>query len=128
MISCQSLSGSMVGVLRQDQITSVNMDLRSSLTMAFLLSLSVSTANYRPFGLLSLGTDIVPGNAGLLDQVLALQWVQDNISSFNGDLDKVTVFGESAGSASVAYNLLLPKSKGLIPSKRNCIWNHVGWL
>ena len=75
----------------------------------------VVAINYRlgPLGYLSLGTDSVPGNAGLLDQVMALQWVQDNIASFNGDPGKVTVFGESAGSASIAYHILSPRSKGL---------------
>lgn len=71
--------------------------------------------NYRlgPFGYLSLGSDQVPGNAGMLDQVLALKWVQDNIEYFHGDPNMVTIFGESAGSLSIAFHILSPKSKGL---------------
>ncbi|XP_063540502.1 juvenile hormone esterase-like [Cydia strobilella] len=73
------------------------------------------TFNYRlnlP-GFLNLGIKEAPGNAGMKDQVAALRWVQKNIKVFGGDPDNVTIFGESAGGASVSYHLLSPMSKGL---------------
>ncbi|GBP60485.1 Venom carboxylesterase-6 [Eumeta japonica] len=73
------------------------------------------TINYRleVFGFLCLDTPEVPGNAGLKDQVAALRWVHDNIAAFGGDSSNVTIFGCSAGSASVSYHLLSPMSQGL---------------
>ncbi|XP_049792056.1 para-nitrobenzyl esterase-like [Schistocerca nitens] len=73
------------------------------------------TFNYRvgSIGFLSLQNDDITGNAGLKDQVMALQWVQRNIAAFGGDPDRVTVFGESAGGASTSHMLLSPAAKGL---------------
>ncbi|XP_065167848.1 esterase B1-like [Atheta coriaria] len=59
-------------------------------------------------------TQGVPGNAHLKDQVMALQWIQENIEHFGGDPHLVTIFGESVGGASVHMLMLSPMSKGLV--------------
>ncbi|XP_034235035.1 esterase E4-like [Thrips palmi] len=73
------------------------------------------TLNYRlgPLGFLATNTTDAPGNAGLKDQRQALRWVRDNIKAFGGDADKVTIYGESAGSHSVHMHVLSPSCKGL---------------
>ena len=71
--------------------------------------------NYRlsVLGGLYLDGKLVPGNQCMRDQVLALEWVQENIKHFGGDKDRVTIFGESAGGMSVMNHYLSPMSKGL---------------
>ena len=75
----------------------------------------VVTIQYRlgPLGFMSTGDANSPGNYGMLDQVQALKWVKENIENFGGDPDKVTIFGLSAGGASVGLQLLSPLSKNL---------------
>ncbi|XP_053149064.1 fatty acyl-CoA hydrolase precursor, medium chain-like [Hemicordylus capensis] len=64
-------------------------------------------------GFFSTGDDVARGNWGLLDQVAALQWVQENIADFGGDPRSVTIFGQSAGGFSTSAHVLSPLSEGL---------------
>ncbi|KAM9744723.1 bile salt-activated lipase-like isoform 2-T2 [Menidia menidia] len=75
----------------------------------------VVTVNYRvgTLGFLSSGDDRLPGNYGLWDQHAAISWVRRNIAAFGGNPDNMTIFGQSAGAASVSFQMLSPHSKGL---------------
>jgi para-nitrobenzyl esterase len=53
------------------------------------------------------------GLAGMLDLVLALEWIRDNIEAFGGDPKKVMIFGESGGGAKVSVLMAMPSAKGL---------------
>jgi hypothetical protein len=63
-------------------------------------------------GFLSTQDDVIPGNNGLKDQRFAIQWANENIHLFGGNPDQITIFGQSAGSASCAYQLLNKNSEG----------------
>jgi para-nitrobenzyl esterase len=71
------------------------------------------TINYRlgADGFLYLGDGIA--NLGLLDQIAALTWVQENIAAFGGDPNNITIFGESSGGMSVAALMAMPRAAGL---------------
>ena len=53
------------------------------------------------------------GSYAFMDQIAALEWIQDNITAFGGDPDNVTIFGFSAGGVSVHSLLTIPKASGL---------------
>ena len=64
-------------------------------------------------GFLSTEDVVIPGNIAIKDQVAALRWVHENIASFGGNSDLVTVLGHSAGGACAEHIMLSPLAKGL---------------
>ncbi|XP_052559967.1 thyroglobulin isoform X1 [Tympanuchus pallidicinctus] len=76
--------------------------------LAAISNTIVVTANYRVgvFGFLSVGSSEASGNAGLLDQLAALKWVQQNIGSFGGDPSQVTVGADRGGADIASIHLL----------------------
>ena len=66
-----------------------------------------------PFGFVSSGTEDIPGNQGIWDQIEALRWVKRNIAFFGGNPKQVTIFGESAGGMSVMGLYISKQAKGL---------------
>ncbi|XP_056431551.1 acetylcholinesterase [Gadus chalcogrammus] len=113
---------------------SSSLDVYDGRYLAHSETVIVVSMNYRigAFGFLALhGSSEAPGNVGLLDQRMALQWVQDNIHLFGGNPKQVTIFGESAGGASVGFHLLSPDSRAtftraiLQSGVPNCPWASV---
>ncbi|KAK5108025.1 hypothetical protein LTR62_008860 [Meristemomyces frigidus] len=74
----------------------------------------VVTINYRlgTLGFLALDDGVTNGNFGLADQITALDWVHEHIAAFGGDANKITIFGQSAGAASVRALLASPAAIG----------------
>ncbi|XP_050460958.1 acetylcholinesterase-like [Cataglyphis hispanica] len=94
---------------------SATLDVYDHKTLVSEENVIVVSMQYRvaSLGFLYFGTSDVPGNAGLFDQMMALQWVRDNIAAFGGNPENVTLFGESAGAVSVSMHLLSPLSRNL---------------
>lgn len=72
------------------------------------------TINYRlgTLGFLATGTADSPGNYGLKDQVLVLEWIRDYIENFGGDPNSVTIMGYSCGGVSGTLHMVSPRSRG----------------
>ena len=101
-------------------------------TLAATQGIVIVTMNYRlgAFGFLTSGHDnpsnhSIPPNLGILDQQMALQWVQNNIEDFGGNKDAVTLAGFSAGAFSAGLHIVIPSSQGLF---RSAIMNSAGVL
>ncbi|XP_075530991.1 acetylcholinesterase-like [Dermacentor variabilis] len=94
---------------------SANMAGCSGFLLAALGDVVVVSMNYRLgiLGFMNANSPEAPGNVGLLDQNMALKWVQRNIGHFGGDPERVTLFGESAGSMSIHAQIMSPLSQGL---------------
>lgn len=84
-------------------------------TLAGYGNIIVVTVNYRlsNLGFLSTNDDVIPGNLGLWDQHVAIQWVKKYINVFGGDPNRITVGGQSAGSYSSIHQALYKGNDGL---------------
>ena len=98
----------------------VNCDLYDGNRLCHRGDVVVVTVNHRlnAFGYMYLGElggkeYADSGNAGMLDIVLALKWVQQNIAEFGGDASRVLIFGQSGGGAKCATLMAMPAAKGL---------------
>ncbi|CAL1265269.1 unnamed protein product [Larinioides sclopetarius] len=94
---------------------SIRMDVYDGRVLALREDVVVVTINYRLglFGFLTSNTSDAPGNMGMYDMLMALQWVNDNIEYFGGDKNRITLIGVSAGSSAVSSLCVSPLTKGL---------------
>lgn len=93
---------------------SIALDVYNAKYLAAENDIIVVSMQYRlgSLGFLSFNDPEAPGNAGLFDQLKALEWVQTNIHNFGGNSHNVTLFGESVGAASIGIHMLSPLSTG----------------
>ncbi|GBO31749.1 Acetylcholinesterase-1 [Araneus ventricosus] len=94
---------------------SSRLDLYDASALALHGNVVVVIINYRlgVLGFLTSNTTDAPGNIGMYDMLTALQWVNNNIESFGGDKERITLIGESAGSMSISLFCVSPLTKGL---------------
>lgn len=98
------------------QYGGISVDENDGSALALAGDVVVVTLNYRisAFGFLNANNpEQAPNNVGLLDQQMAMRWVQQNIKQFGGDPQQVTLFGESAGGHSVGLHMISPGSQPL---------------
>ncbi|CAF0791989.1 unnamed protein product [Adineta steineri] len=94
---------------------SSTLDIYDGKILAATNDVIVVSMQYRlqSLGFLFLDRPDAPGNQGLYDQVVALEWIHHNIGYFGGDSQRITLFGESAGAVAVGFHLLSPRSRSL---------------
>ena len=74
--------------------------------------LPLAASPFPPAGFLSTGDQSAKGNYGLLDQIQALRWLNENIGHFGGDPERITIFGSGAGASCVNLLILSHHSEG----------------
>lgn len=97
---------------------SSDLELYNGDVLASIGDVIVVSLNYRlgALGFLSTIYDDLSGNMGMYDQVVALQWIKENIEFFGGDPENIVLFGQSAGATSAGLHMFSPLTKD-IPSR-----------
>ncbi len=89
------------------------MNIEHQLFPNFQFTIKINDFRVGAFGFLNGRTEGAPGNMGIYDQSLALNWIEDNIESFGGDPNKLVPFGQSAGAISIGILMTYYKTKYL---------------
>ena len=79
-----------------------------------VLNLDIFNLTFRlgPFGFLTTETEEAPGNLGLRDQSLALEWIKNEASNFCGDPNRISIFGSGSGATSAILQMISPFNQG----------------